>query len=190
MIQLLEQRIASKPLRILDICTGSGCIALALAKHLPKNSAHITGLDISNKAIDLANLNLDTHKPSLRNPVEFHQKNVFDLELQQQEPYNVIVSNPPYITNQEYKILDRDVKDWEDPRALVAEEQGTRVHKRIVEVSKYCRPLINDRPYLFMEIGGTHQIKPLTEYMLKHGFKTIDTWKDLADKDRVITGGI
>lgn len=148
-------------------------------------------MDISTKAIELANLNLDTHKGSLRNSVEFHQKDVFELELQEQEPpFNIIVSNPPYITNQEYKLLDHDVKDWEDPRALVAEEQGTRVHKRIVEVSKYLRPIVNDRPYLFMEVGGTHQIEPLTEYMLKNGFKTIDTWKDLADKDRVITGGI
>jgi release factor glutamine methyltransferase len=178
-------------LRILDICTGSGCIALALAKHLPKDSAYITGLDISNKAIELANLNLNTHRSLLRNSVEFHQKDVFELQLQQYLPaYNVIVSNPPYITNQEYKLLDQDVKNWEDPRALVAEEEGTRVHKRIVEVSKYCHPLWNDRPYLFMEIGGTHQIEALSEYMLKHGFKTVDIWKDLADKDRVITGGI
>ena len=98
------------------------------------------------------------------------------------------MSNPPYITNEEYATLDPDVKDWEDARALVAPDQGTLVHQRIIQVAKHCKPLTKG-PHLFMEMGGTHQIKILNDLMLQQGFKSIDIWKDLADKDRVITGG-
>lgn len=178
----------SKPLKILDICTGSGCIALALAKHLPKDSSHIVGLDISAKAISLANHNLDVHEQSIQNSVEFQQKDVFDFNLEREE-FNVILSNPPYITHEEYDTLDPDVKDWEDSRALVADEEGTHVHKRIIEVAKHCHPYANNNvPRLVMETGGTHQIDPLTNIMKENGFKEIAVWKDLVDKDRVITG--
>jgi release factor glutamine methyltransferase len=178
----------SKPLRVLDICTGSGCIALALAKQLPKDSTQIIGLDISEKAISLANHNLDVHRASIQNPVEFQQKDVFDLNIGK-ESFNVILSNPPYITHEEYDTLDPDVKNWEDSRALVAHEQGTQIHKKLIEVAKYCRPYLNNHiPRLVMEMGGTHQIESLTKVMQENGFKDIAVWKDLAEKDRVITG--
>lgn len=175
-----------KPLRILDVCTGSGCISLALAKHLPKDSVRITGLDISAKAISLSQHNLDLHRSQLRNPVEFHIQDVF--QYTPSDEIHLIVSNPPYITNEEYETLDPDVKDWEDDRALVAPDQGTRVHQGVIQVAKYCTPLTKG-PHLLMEMGGTHQIKLLRDLMLQQGFKTIDVWKDLAEKDRVITGG-
>lgn len=176
----------TNPIRILDLCTGSGCIALALAKHLPKDSAQIIGLDISSKAVSLANHNLGVHNSSIQNSVQFQQKDLFQLQLE--EPINLIVSNPPYITHKEYESLDPDVKDWEDSRALVADEEGTHIHKKIIDVSKYCRPYASSIPRLVMEMGGTHQIKCLAEEMDKNEFKNIEVWKDLAGKDRVITG--
>ncbi|GAN03501.1 methylase of polypeptide chain release factors [Mucor ambiguus] len=187
-IDMLKNQLSTvqKPLRILDVCTGSGCISLALAKHLPKDSVHITGLDISTRAISLSQHNLDLHQSQLQNPVEFHVQDVF--QYIPQDEIHLIVSNPPYITNEEYKTLDPDVKDWEDARALVAPDQGTRVHQGVIQVAKYCTPLTKG-PHLLMEMGGTHQIKLLSGLMLQQGFKTIDVWKDLAGKDRVITGG-
>lgn len=187
MIKLMHRHLnTSRPIRILDICTGSGCIALALAKHLPKDSAQIIGLDVSKKAVSLANHNLDVHQTSIRNTVEFRQKDVFHLDLK--EPFDLIVSNPPYITHDEYNSLDPDVKEWEDSRALVADQQGTHIHKRIIQVAKHCRTYAEGLPRLIMEMGGTHQIRLLTEEMKHSGFKDIVVWKDLADKDRVITG--
>ncbi|KAI8059023.1 S-adenosyl-L-methionine-dependent methyltransferase [Gilbertella persicaria] len=174
------------PLRILDICTGSGCIALALAKHLPKGTVHITGLDISNKAIALAKENLQVHQHVLLNPVEFVQQDIFEFNLPQ-DTFNFIVSNPPYVTLDEYDSLDPDVKSWEDVGALVAEDQGTRVHQRIIQMTTAISPMLS-MPYLYMEIGGTHQVGLLNEAMRKHGFKGTKVWKDLADKDRVIVG--
>lgn len=176
----------SRPLRVLDMCTGSGCIALALAKHLPKDSAEIIGMDISNKAIDLANHNLNLHKLNLQNSVEFQQRDLFDLDLNGSN-INFVISNPPYITHQEYESLDPDVKDWEDSRALVADDQGTHIHKKIIQLAKHCQPLDNI-PRLMMEMGGTHQINTLTKQMQLNGFDNITVWKDLAEKDRVIYG--
>ncbi|EPB86179.1 hypothetical protein HMPREF1544_06991 [Mucor circinelloides 1006PhL] len=188
-IEMLKNQLSTvqKPLRILDVCTGSGCISLALAKHLPKDSVHITGLDISTKAISLSHHNLDLHRSQLQNPVEFHVQDVF--QYTPQDDIHLIVSNPPYITDEEYETLDPDVKNWEDARALVAPDQGTRVHQGVIQVAKYCKPLTKG-PHLLMEMGGTHQIKLLSDLMLQQGFKSIDIWKDLADKDRVITGGL
>ncbi|KAG2236964.1 hypothetical protein INT48_002033 [Thamnidium elegans] len=186
-IKLMHQHLdQSRPLRVLDICTGSGCIALALAKHLPKDSAEIIGLDISNKAIDLANHNLNLHKSDLQNSVEFQQKDLFDLDLNGSN-INLVISNPPYITHQEYESLDPDVKYWEDSRALVTDDQGTHIHKKIIQLAKYCQPLDNI-PRLLMEMGGTHQVNTLTKQMQLNGFNNITVWKDLAEKDRVIYG--
>ncbi|KAG1121915.1 hypothetical protein G6F42_011968 [Rhizopus arrhizus] len=136
-IEMLKNQLSTvqKPLRILDVCTGSGCISLALAKHLPKDSVHITGLDISTKAISLSHHNLDLHRSQLQNPVEFHVQDVF--QYTPQDDIHLIVSNPPYITDEEYETLDPDVKNWEDARALVAPDQGTRVHQGVIQVAKY-----------------------------------------------------
>ncbi|KAI7900354.1 S-adenosyl-L-methionine-dependent methyltransferase [Cokeromyces recurvatus] len=182
--QLSKGQRLSQPLEILDVGTGTGCIALALARHLPRDSAHVTGIDISSEAIALANQNYHNCKQSLNNTVSFKEIDVFKLN---QQP-NMIVSNPPYITTNEYKDLEPDVKDWEDPRALVAAEEGTFVHKRIIELAKECRPVFKDIPYLFMEIGGRHQVEILKTQMSKNGFQNIEVWKDFADKDRVILG--
>ena len=170
----------------MDMCTGSGCIALALAKHLPQDSAQIIGMDISTEAVDLARHNLDIHKSSLRNSVQFQQKDVFNLVLN--EPIHMIVSNPPYITHEEYKTLEPDVKDWEDARALVADDEGTHVHKQIIQIAQSCRSYGNNVPQLLMEMGGTHQIQSLKKKMQHQKLENVQVWKDLADKDRVIVG--
>ncbi|CEP09951.1 hypothetical protein [Parasitella parasitica] len=190
-IELIRNQLSAikRPLRILDICTGSGCISLALAKHLPNNSVHITGLDISEEAISLSNHNLKVHQAQLGNPVEFQVADIFEYKPKAMDDIHLLVSNPPYITGEEYAALDPDVKDWEDARALVAPDQGTRVHQRIIQVAKHCKPLIQG-PHLFMEIGGTHQIGLLSGLMRQQGLTSIEVWKDLADRDRVITAGL
>ncbi|KAI8387526.1 S-adenosyl-L-methionine-dependent methyltransferase [Blakeslea trispora] len=187
-IDLIKQHSVStmkKPLRILDVCTGSGCIALSLAKHLPKNTSSIIGLDVSKRAVALAKENLDAHQNELQNLVEFRHQDIFDYSIED-DPVDLIVSNPPYVTQEEYEKLDPDVKDWEDIRALVAEEQGTRVHQRIIELASAVQPAFS--PFLFMEIGGTHQVDLLRQMMKSHGIKQSAVWKDLAGKDRVVLG--
>jgi release factor glutamine methyltransferase len=141
-------------------------------------------MDISTQAIALANHNLSVHANRLNNPVKFVQQNIFQYHLQKKE-FHLIVSNPPYVTDEEYKHLDPDVKDWEDHRALVAPEQGTLVHKQLIETARECAPF-KDLPKLVMEIGGTHQLGILSTALSENGYKQIDFWKDLAGKDRVV----
>ncbi|KAG0737201.1 hypothetical protein G6F22_009601 [Rhizopus arrhizus] len=174
-----------KKMRILDICTGTGCIALALSSQLPKGSVEIIGLDISSRAIELANHNLIVHKHRLKNPVQFQQGDIFD-NLPLSSSFHLVVSNPPYVTHDEYKSLDPDVKNWEDPRALVADNQGTCVHRRIIDVAKHNKPFASGLPRIVMEMGGTHQIDLLSRALDKNGYLDIQVWKDLAEKDRVI----
>ncbi|KAI9028846.1 S-adenosyl-L-methionine-dependent methyltransferase, partial [Phycomyces nitens] len=188
LIDLLKphvQKSTNRPFGVLDVCTGSGCIALAMSAHLPAAKASIVGLDIATEAVCLAKHNLRVLADELQNPVEFRQQDIFDPL--QDSVFDIIVSNPPYITTEEYATLDADVKDWEDERALVALEDGTRVHKRIIKVaSTHTRPNENALPRLVMEMGGSHQINELSCSLYKHGFRNISVWKDLADKDRVI----
>ncbi|OBZ91204.1 Release factor glutamine methyltransferase [Choanephora cucurbitarum] len=187
-IDLIKQHDISamkRPLHILDICTGSGCIALALAKHLPESTVHVTGLDISKRAISLAEENLDLHRHELQNSVEFKHQDVFHYPIEE-TTVDLIVSNPPYVTQEEYAKLDPNVKDWEDIRALVAEEQGTRVHQRIIDLASAIKPSFS--PFLFMEIGGTHQVSLLKQMMKDKGIKKSTVWKDLAGQDRVVVG--
>ncbi|KAI8979308.1 S-adenosyl-L-methionine-dependent methyltransferase [Mycotypha africana] len=180
--------MTNKPVRILDLCTGTGCISLALAKKLPKNTVEITGIDISAAAIALAKENFALHKESLNNPVTFEQKDIFQLDSHDVEPYQLFVSNPPYVTHDEYATLEPCVRDWEDKRALVADEQGTSIHKRIIDLSRHSKPYAENTPYVFMEIGGAHQVKVLMQTMQQAGLHNISIWKDLADRDRVIVG--
>ncbi|ORZ22060.1 S-adenosyl-L-methionine-dependent methyltransferase [Absidia repens] len=189
--------------RILDVCTGSGCIALALAAHLPKNSTNIIGVDISEKAIQLANDNYTAHADLMNgNKVDFQLGDIYDLEMVEQQllggggddgPLDLVVSNPPYVTQDEYASLDPEVKQWEDRRALVADDLGTHLHRRLIELVahnkiKWDAPsAANDGlPSIVMEIGGTHQVSSLQQALDAHGFDNIKVWKDLAGKDRVI----
>ncbi|CAG8785058.1 14217_t:CDS:2, partial [Acaulospora morrowiae] len=132
---------SNSPFRILDICTGSGCIALSLARSLPPNSCHIHGIDISSDALSLANINLENinKKRKFENHVEFLHLDILQTpiseiksfvqkatkynydeenEFNQDNGFDLIVSNPPYITHNEYATLDPDVRLWEDKCAL------------------------------------------------------------------------
>ncbi|CAO3608929.1 unnamed protein product [Cunninghamella blakesleeana] len=189
---------------ILDLCTGTGCISLGLGTHLPSNSSIIKGVDISQQAIQLANENLKMHQTMLNgNQVDFELQDICDDTFSlsrlfsnnnsnDDEKIDLIVSNPPYITHGEYNDLDLDVKNWEDKRALVADDQGTFIHKKIIQlVSQHKKehPIKNDEeelPNLVMEIGGKHQVLKLIQELKNHDFQNIQVWKDLAGKDRVV----
>jgi release factor glutamine methyltransferase len=121
--QLKKQNLTK--LNILDLCTGSGCIALALASSFPQ--ATIVGIDISFQAIELARKNAAVLQ---LNNVTFAQMDLlaglkFDIK------FDLIVSNPPYVTNTEWQNLAPDVKDWEDKAALVAGSNGLEFYEQI-----------------------------------------------------------
>lgn len=179
------QPIKNEQLRILDLCTGSGCIALALAKALPEST--VIGIDINPEAISLANTNKKLNK--IIN-VNFVQSNLYEKLTRQ--TFDIIVSNPPYISENEYKELEPTVREWEDKKALVADAEGFAIHKKIIEHAKDF--LRNNKllekyniPQIVMEFGKGQE-EQMKHLLKAAGFTNIMVHKDLSDIYRWIEG--
>lgn len=161
----------TEPLDILDIGTGSGAIAITLAKHL---SCHVLATDISEEALETAKSN------SKRNNVqiEFKQSNILKNV---QGKFDIIISNPPYIAKDE--VIDPLVKDNEPHLALYAEEDGLYFYRNILENVK---PYLKEKSLIAFEIGMTQSaaITKIAQNYLPHA--KIITEKDLTGKDRYI----
>jgi release factor glutamine methyltransferase len=167
----------NKP-RILDIGTGSGAIALALAKELPQ--AKIVATDISAAALALARKNALTL--GLKNQIDFRQGNLFELVG---GIFDIIVSNPPYIANQEYQELPPGVKDYEPRQALWAGQTGVEFYEKLIYQSKNH---LKENGWLLLEIGAK-QGKIVRNMMEAAGvYDSIDVRADYAGMPRVITG--
>ena len=163
-------------LRILDIGTGSGCIALALASKLP--DAKIIGIDSSAEAISLAEKN--KRRCGFTN-VEFWQSDLYnDADLNKLGVFDLIVSNPPYIPLGEYLTLDKEVQAFEPRSALTDEGDGLSFYRRIFSV---IPSLLKPGGKLLVEIG--HGAADAT-MGLAAGLRYLRTVKDLAGVDRVI----
>jgi len=178
------QPVKDESLDILDLCSGSGCIALALAAAFPKWT--ITGIDINQKALELANKNKLCSK--LEN-VDFILSNLYQ-RLNQNKKFDVIVSNPPYLSAEEYRKLTDDVKLWEDPIALQAEQEGLAIYERIIEGAKHylkeesCLSSVQ-LPRIIVELGQNPQgVQSLFE---QHGFQAIQIHQDMQQKERWAT---
>lgn len=179
------KKIETLKLNILDLCTGSGCITLAFAKEF-KNS-FIYAIDISQQACGLTRKNAE-------------KNNINNIKIINSDLYNklenikfdIILSNPPYISLEQYKYLDPMVKDWEDINALVAEDNGLEIIKRIVAQSNYWLRRnsefeIYNIPQLVLEIDFT-QGQSVSNLLLNNGFSRAKIVKDLFGKDRVVEG--
>lgn len=170
----IAQKINAR--KILDMCTGSGAIAVSLAKYLPK--AQITAIDVSEKALKIAKKNARTN--AVENQITFVLSNLF--ENLQKEKYDIIVSNPPYIKKEELKILDKEVKK-EPMLALDGGIDGLDFYKAIL---KQNDDYLKFGGYLCFEIGY-NQKEDVTD-LIKKEEKYIDIYskKDLLGNDRIV----
>ncbi len=175
--------LKNESLNILDLCTGSGCIALAFAKNF-KNSI-VYALDISEKACNLAMHNAKIN--DIKN-IKILKSDLFD-NLEKDIKFDLIVANPPYISHEQFRTLDPMVKNWEDKRALVANDSGLEIIKKIIYNSKNFLKInnfkLNNLPQLIIEIDYTHGQK-VEKIMLNNKFSKIRLIKDLSDRDRII----
>jgi len=119
-----------KPIRIIDVGTGSGCIAVALAKQL-KSDFVMAATDLSLEALAVARSNAEAHKVS--DKIRFYEGDLLEALPEGSKPVHLIVSNPPYIGRRETDTVEEDVKKYEPDSALFAGEQGTEVILRLVE---------------------------------------------------------
>ncbi|WP_044254065.1 peptide chain release factor N(5)-glutamine methyltransferase [Rhodopirellula sp. SWK7] len=125
--KLLATSIQDRPLRILDIGTGSGAIAIAIAKNLPE--AEVTAVDVSLPALDIARWNVE--KLGLAERITLLQSDLFD-SIDEGAKFDVICSNPPYISQSEYDELPATVREHEPRGALLSGDKGTEIIERIL----------------------------------------------------------
>lgn len=160
---------------ILDMCTGSGCIVLSLLHY--SNGCQATAVDISEKAIEVAEKNAD----ALQKKVTLIQSDLFENVTGQ---YDIIVSNPPYICSDVIPTLMEEVRLHEPMQALDGMEDGLFFYRRIIEDSK--KHLLSGG-MLFFEIGYD-QGKSVPELMREAGYKDVAVVQDYAGLDRVVYG--
>lgn len=171
-------KVAKDGYDILDMCTGSGCIGITLAKKFP--DSNVTGVDISDKALAVAwknKCNLDADN------IDFIQSDLF-AALGADRRYDIIVSNPPYIPTKVIEGLQDEVRLHDPMLALDGTEDGLMFYRRITDKSG---DYLKMNGYLCYEIGA-EQAAYVSDIMKQAGFKDIVVVKDLAGLDRVVMG--
>ncbi|MEO5936716.1 MAG: peptide chain release factor N(5)-glutamine methyltransferase [Terriglobales bacterium] len=169
-----ELKVA-KP-RIVDVGTGSGCIALALASELPE--AEIHAVDISSEALLLAQINAER----LGLAVEFGQSDL--LSSFRDTKFDLIVSNPPYVGRQEWEKVQREVREHEPEVAVFAGEHGIEIYRRLIPEA---RSALKSGGWLMMEIGYSMEAAVLE---LMTGCDEVRSIPDLQGIPRVIVGRV
>ncbi len=163
-------------LKILDIGTGSGCIAISLAKNI--SNAEIFALDVSIKALATAKKNAKANKVN----VTFIQKNILEIDDLNQK-FDVIVSNPPYVRNLEKHEIHKNVLDNEPHLALFVDDNDALIfYKKIAELAKIN---LSENGQLFFEINQ-YLGKETIELLENLGFKNIELRQDIYGNDRMI----
>lgn len=160
---------------VIDMCTGSGCIIISLAKYQDLKKA--VGVDLSEKALKVAAKNATKHNLN----VEFIQSNLFDNI---DGVYDVVVSNPPYIPTEEIRNLMPEVRDHEPIMALDGDKDGLAFYRRIaIQVKDH----LSQNGYIFLEIGYNQGLE-VKEILQTAGFDDVEVLKDLCGLDRVVFG--
>ena len=167
-------------MRILDMCTGSGCILLSLLHY--SNDCEGLGVDLSAEALEVAGRNvLKVLTPEKAEHVHFLHSDLFEKV---EGKFEIIVSNPPYIASAEVDRLMPEVRDHEPRMALDGTEDGLEFYRRIIaEAGQY----LVSSGMLFFEIGYD-QGQAVSELMREHGYREVQVVQDYAGLDRVVYG--
>lgn len=171
-IEHIHKNPKSESYNILDIGTGSGCIAIALAKQI--ENAHIEAWDVSENALHVAHENAKWNK--VDHKICFKQQNVFDAWPSAR--FDIIVSNPPYIRKNEWQDLAPEIINFEPQSALIAGEDGLTYYRKFAsEITNVTAPY----SYAFFEIGAdmADSMKSIFDMKTK-------VFQDLAGRDRII----
>ena len=167
---------------VLDLCTGSGCIAVSIAK-LCENAV-VTAADISDAALSIAKRNGENLEVSDR--VTFVKNDILNEAFPSDTKFDVIVSNPPYIKTSDIEGLQPDIKQYEPISALDGGADGLDFYRAIASKTP---SLLTPGGKLMLEIGFD-QSADVSELLSRNGFADIQTYKDLAGNDRVVIGVI
>ena len=175
LVKWIVEENSNKETKILDVGTGSGCIAISLAKMLP--NAQITAWDISPRAIETAKSNNTLNGTN----VTFVEQNIFTAN--EEAKYDTIVSNPPYIKEVEKRNMQRNVLDWEPGVALFVPDNDPLLFYR--EIAHKGQQMLKKGGKLYFEINREHGKETIT-MLAEYGYTNIELRKDFAGNDRMI----
>lgn len=173
----VENEANSSSLNILDLCTGSGCIGISVAKHLPYQELLL--VDLSEKALAVAKKNAEKH---LGENVTLLQSDL--LTGVQGKKFSLLLSNPPYIVSRVIPGLDREVSEYEPKMALDGGEDGLVFYRRI---AKEAKAVLLPGARLYLEIGYD-QGESVKDIFQKEGYEAVEVFPDLAGNPRVLRG--
>jgi len=165
--------------RILDIGTGTGCIAIALAQELEQ--AKVLGIDISSEALALAKENASLNDTL----VQFQKIDILESIPNIDQRFDLVVSNPPYIAPSEKKLLQQEVADFDPGLALFDKADGLTFYRRFAAILPDL--LSPGAPFVF-EFGGAPQEKAVLNIFLEKGFHDLEIIQDYNGDPRLITG--
>ena len=165
-------------LRILDLCTGSGAIAISISKLI--RNCLVYASDISQDALKIAEENSSRNQAN----VMFFESDLFE-KISELYKFDIIVSNPPYIESDTINSLSEEVKN-EPILALDGGEDGLDFYRKIV---KGAKKYLNQNGYLALEIGYNQRVE-VEKILEENGYKNIYSRKDLAGNDRIVVGQV
>ena len=174
--ELLVEKIINeekKASSMLEIGTGSGAIVIALAKNL--DNIKIDAIDILKDVLKIAEQNAKLNNVE----INFFQSDIFENVT---DKYDLIISNPPYISQTDYEELPVEIKDFEPKSALQAMNNGLYFYN---EILKYAKEYLTESGKIYFEIGYD-QAEKITEMAMKNGFSDIQGFKDLNGFDRIV----
>ena len=186
-IESQKSKVKSQKLKILDIGTGSGCIAISLAKNLP--DAEVYALDVSEKALEIANQNAEINKVE----INFINKSIVEVEdltftttynLQPTTFFDIIVSNPPYVRNLEKEEIKKNVLEYEPHLALFVEDNDALLFYR--KIAQLAKINLSPNGILYFEINQ-YLGKETVELLENMNFNNIQLIKDIYGNDRIIS---
>ena len=159
--------------KILDLCTGSGIIAITLKKELDQVSVDVIASDISEEAIEVAKENAQSHNATIK----FIKSDIFnDID----DKFDIIVSNPPYIDRKDEVTMKDNVLKYDPHLALFAEEEGMYFYRKIIEQAK---DYLNENGVMFFEIGYDQKDK-IIKLADMNGYSA-EVYKDINGRDRM-----
>jgi len=177
---VVEQVNIKEEINIVDIGCGSGNIAIALAVNIPNSK--VFGIDISKDALKISAENAKANR--VMNNTEFHQKDILTSDFADLPKMDIIVSNPPYVSEEKFASLQNEIKYFEPNFAVTDFSDGYKFYKAISEKAKQ---LLKPGGRIFFELSENQHIK-VKEIMEASGIKDININKDYLNIERVIYG--
>jgi len=177
---IIEQVKTLEEISILDIGCGSGNIAIALAANIP--NCKVFGTDISKDALKISLENAEAN--GVKNKIEFHQQDILKDDFSELPKMDIIVSNPPYVSEKKFATLQNEIKYFEPNIAVTDFSDGYKFYKAICERAKQ---LLKPGGKIFFELSENQRIK-VKEIMEANGIKNIKINRDYLNIERVIYG--